>query len=94
MQIVKTSRYLAELEEVISFIAQDSLTRALEFADKLNTKVLEIDGMPYQHRASSKTNDNNVRELIFHGYVIPYRINFTFNQLEIIGIFSSNEWEL
>ncbi|KIM08142.1 MAG: hypothetical protein KU38_10100 [Sulfurovum sp. FS08-3] len=43
MQIVKTSRYLVELEEVISFIAQDNLTRALEFADKLNNRVLEID---------------------------------------------------
>jgi len=94
MKIVKTSRYFIELEEVMSFIAQDSLTRALEFVDKLNNSVLDLDNMPYKCRASRKANDCNIRDLIFQGYVIPYRINLIKQQIEILGIFSSNEWEL
>ena len=43
---------------------------------------------------STKSNDVNVRDLIFDGYVIPYRINKMKDRLEIIGIFSANEWGL
>ena len=43
---------------------------------------------------STKSNDVNVRDLIFDGYVIPYRINKMKDRLEIIGIFSENEWGL
>ncbi len=31
---------------------------------------------------------------MFKGYVIPYRINFEKNQIEIVGIFSSNLWDI
>ena len=91
MQIVKTSRYLLELEVILDFIAEDNLNRALEFSDKLNKQVLDLDNMPYKNRATSKLKDSSIRELVFHGYVIPYRINK--QQIEIIGIFNANEWE-
>ncbi len=94
MQIVKTSRYLLELEAVLDFIAQDSLNRALEFVHKLNEQVLDLDNMPYKCRASLKSNDHHIRDLVFYGYVIPYRINIKRNQIEVLGIFSENEWEL
>ena len=94
MQIVKTHRYLIELEEILCFIAEDSLNRALEFADKLNNKILDLSNMPYKNRSSIKSDDHNVRDLIFSGYVIPYRINLNKNRIEILGIFNFNEWEL
>ena len=94
MQIVKTARYLVELENILCFIAEDSLTRALEFAEKLNDKVLNLDKMPYKNRSSLKSDDCNIRDLVVYGYVIPYRINLTKNRIEVLGIFSSNEWEL
>ena len=43
---------------------------------------------------TTKSNDINIRELIFDGYVIPYRINTKKNRIEIIGMFSANEWEI
>ena len=94
IQIVKTTRYLVELEVVLDFIAEDSLSRALEFAHKLNDKVLDLDNMPYKCRASLKSNDHHIRDLVFYGYVIPYRINTQKSQIEILGIFSENELEL
>jgi hypothetical protein len=32
--------------------------------------------------------------MVFHGYIVPYRINIDKNQIEVLGIFSANEWEL
>ena len=94
MQILKTQRYLNELEEILDFIAQDSLTKALNFFDELNEKILLLPQSPYKHRQSLKSDNKNVRDLVFKGYVIPYRVNFSKNQIEILGIFSSNLWDI
>lgn len=94
MQIVKTSRYLVELEAILCFIAEDSIARALEFSDKLNGKILDLDKMPYKNRSSLKSDDCNIRELVFYGYVIPYRVNLNESRIEVLGVFGSNEWEL
>jgi len=53
-----------------------------------------LDTMPYKHRASFKSTDTNVRDLVFKGYVIPYRVNKSKNRIEILGIFNQNQWEL
>jgi len=41
----------------------------------------------------TKSQDDTVRDLIFQGYVVPYRVNQKNDKIEIIGIFSENEWE-
>lgn len=92
MQILKTTRFTEELEVIVDFIAQDNLTQALLFLERLNEVVFTLPDMPYRYRQSIKSNDINVRDLIFQGYVIPYRVNKVKDRLEIIGIFSENEW--
>lgn len=94
MKIYKTTRFLEELEVIVDFIAKNNLTQALLFFEKLDTIVCSLPNMPYKYRQSTKSNDINVRDLIFHGYVIPYRVNKLKDRLEIIGIFSENEWEI
>jgi plasmid stabilization system protein ParE len=93
MQVHKTSRFFAELEVIIDFIAQDSLQRAEQFSNNLDAKVQDLPHFPYKCRQSIKSNDGNVRDLIFAGYVIPYRVNTVKEQIEILGIFGENEWE-
>ena len=94
MEIFKTNRFLVELEAIVDFIAEDSLSQALLFMDKLDLSVLSLVDAPYRCRASTKSNDNHIRDLVFKGYVIPYRINEVKNRIEFIGMFSANEWEM
>ncbi len=94
MQILKTDRFLEEVEVIVDFIARDSLTHALAFLDDLNEAILAIENFPYKYRKSTKSYDENIRDLIFRGYVIPYHINQSSNSLEILGIFSENQWNL
>jgi len=94
MLIVKTSRFFEELEVILDCIAKDNLENSLIFLNKLNDLVSTLPEMPFKCRQSTKSNDKAVRDLIFHGYVIPYRVNKPKNRIEIIGIFSANEWEL
>ncbi len=94
MHVVKSDRYLDELEAILHFIAEDSLTQALAFADRLNVIILDLASMPWRCRPSLKSDDANVRDLVFEGYVIPYRINPARDRIEVLGIFNQNRWEL
>lgn len=92
MQVHKTARFFEELEIIIDFIAQDSFDRAEKFKNCMDTKVNDLPSFPYKCRQSLKSNDKNVRDLIFMGYAIPYRINTIKKRIEILGIFSENKW--
>lgn len=94
MQVHKTDRFFMELEVIIDFIAQDSYKRAVHFSEELSEKIMSIPDFPYKCRQSSKAQNNELRELVFHGYVIPYRVNVANDRIEILGIFSENEWKL
>ena len=48
MQILKTSRFLDELDVVVNFIAEDSLSQALIFLDKLENTVYSLTDTPYR----------------------------------------------
>lgn len=93
MHVVKTQRFFLELETILDFIAKDSFKRAVLFKSKLDDKILAIEFFPYKHRKCTKSKDDNLRDLIFHGYVIPYRVNIAKDKIEIIGIFSVNAWD-
>ncbi|MFA6143671.1 MAG: type II toxin-antitoxin system RelE/ParE family toxin [Sulfurimonas sp.] len=92
MQVHKTSRFFSELEVIIDFIAQDSFPRAEQFKNNLDDKVQDLPHFPYKCRRSQKSNDESIRDLVFQGYVIPYRVNSVKERIEVLGIFSENEW--
>jgi len=92
MPIEFSERFENEFFEIWVFIASDSIDSADGFTKKIKTKIEDIPSMPYKYRKSTKADDDNIRDLIFNGYVIPYRIKD--DVIEILGIFSQNEWEL
>jgi toxin ParE1/3/4 len=94
MQVHKTDRFFTELEVIVDFIAQDSWKRAEKFANELTSKILDLPHFPYKCRQSQKSDDANIRELIYEGYIIPYRVDSTKENIVILGIFSENEWKL
>lgn len=60
MHIRKSYRFNDELEEILEFIAQDSLNKALNFLDELEEKLQNIKTMPYMYRQS----DNPKKQMI------------------------------
>lgn len=94
MHIEYSPRFNDELFEIYLFIASDSIPQADLFISKLKTTIEKIPLMPYRHRQSLKSDNKEVRDLVFEGYVIVYRIAKIDKRIDIIGIFSENEWEL
>lgn len=86
MQIIRNISYLQKLQSIMEFIAQDSVNQAIKFQVELDEIIDDIPNMPFKYRKSIYFNDENIRDLIFKGYVIPYKIYTAKNQIIIIGI--------
>lgn len=86
MHIVKSDKYLAELSVILRFIALNSPERARIFKQELTNKVMEVDHFPYKYRASIHFESQEIRDMIFKGYVIPYYIDKLNDEIILIGI--------
>ncbi len=86
MQIIKRDKYISEIQEIMNFIAKDSIERALKFEEDIEKKLNNLPIMPYKFRQSLYFNNEHIRDLIFKGYVIPYLIDKQNNLIAILGI--------
>ena len=93
MILEKSLRFDSELEIIIEFIANDSPNRALQFFDELVSKINQIPSNPYIHRKRKSLDDDNIREMIFKGYTIPFFIDNENEKILVLGIFNQNLWE-
>lgn len=83
MKIVFKDSFLNRLENQIDYIAQDSLARARRFKSELLSRIKEIPNNPYRYRKSIYFNSDDIRDLIFKGYTVVFRI--TEDRIEVFG---------
>lgn len=62
------------MNEIIDYIAKDSLEYALSFYEELREKVGNLVQFPKMGRKVHELNDPNIRELILRNYRLIYRI--------------------
>ena len=70
----------------MEYIAQDSVMHAIEFQLELDNKIDNLDNMPFKFRKSIFFDNENIRDYVYMGYVIPYKIDKEKNCITIIGI--------
>lgn len=85
MVVIRKREYLNELKKILSFIALDSANRARVFKQQLDLRVDNLSYFPYKYRQSF--HHENVRDLIYKGYTIVYKINQKSESIEVIDIF-------
>ena len=87
MIIRRKREYLSELKKVLSFIALDSVNRARIFKKQLDAKINNVVHFPYKYRQSIHHQNEHVRDLIYKGYTIIYKVDLDKNKIEIVDIF-------
>jgi plasmid stabilization system protein ParE len=75
MKIEFHPEFTAALIEQIRTIAEDKPRAAREFRQNLIAQCKSLVDMPYRCRKSIYYDDENVRDLVFRGYVIVYMIH-------------------
>ena len=88
MVIVFSSRFELEIRQIHSFIANDSLGRANAFIEKNIDKIMLLKTYPNLGRIVNE----DIRELIYKKYVIPYHISN--DTIVILGIYKRNIWKV
>ena len=83
MKILFKESFLKRLENQIVYISSDSPKRARIFKNDLLNQIKEIPENQYKYRKSIYFEQSNIRDLIFKGYVVVFRINE--NQIEVFG---------
>ncbi|MDD2550084.1 MAG: type II toxin-antitoxin system RelE/ParE family toxin [Bacteroidales bacterium] len=84
MKILFKESFLKRLENQIEYISSDSPKRARKFKNDLLNRIKEITANPYKYRKSIYFEDSHIRDLIFKGYTVVFRINE--NQIEVFGL--------
>ena len=73
-EIEWSSKAENDLNEIIDYIAQDSLEYALSFYEQVREKVENLIQFPRMGRIVPELDEPNIRELILRNYRIIYRI--------------------
>jgi len=87
MQIIRDINYLTNLDVILDYIARDSFHKASVFLSKLDNMINNIVNFPYKYRKSFCYDDEDIRDLVFKGYTIPYLIDTKNDQIIILDIF-------
>ncbi|MDP4764347.1 MAG: type II toxin-antitoxin system RelE/ParE family toxin [Salibacteraceae bacterium] len=90
MKLSVNPAFLAKLLRQIDYIAQDKPEAALKFYLDIEERIYQIPNHPFKHRQSIFSDDPNVRDLIFKGYVITYRV---LKDDAVIEVFSFYKYE-
>jgi len=91
MTILYEPKFYEDFTEIYDFISIDSNHRANDFTTQLQDKISYLVDFPYKYRKSHYFSDDNIRDYIFKGYVIPYSIDIDNNTLSILGIVKYKE---
>lgn len=75
MKITYKESFKIRFNRQLLYIAQDSKSAATQFRDEIREKLSLLKKNPLIHRQSIYFNDPLIRDLIFKGYTLTYRIN-------------------
>ncbi|MEY3417263.1 MAG: hypothetical protein RL711_1551 [Bacteroidota bacterium] len=89
MKIIYKDNFVHKLEFLIEYIAKDKPKAAKRFYTVLIKSIHKIPKRPYSFRKSIYFDDDTIRDLIFKGYTIVFRISE--NQIEIFGLINRQE---
>ena len=85
MKIKIKESFKEKLSKQVDYIAEDSPTRARKFKKDILEKIKGIYPKPYKNRQSIYFEDDKIRDLIFKGYTIVYKINSEDESIEVFG---------
>jgi len=85
MKVKILKSFKDKLNRQIEFIAQDKPEAARKFKNDLIIRIQKLPQMPYSNRKSIFFNREDVRDLIFKGYIIVYKIDIEKQYIYVFG---------
>lgn len=90
MKIKFTTEFRDKLNRQIDFIASDKPGAARIFKNELLVRIRSIASMPFSNRRSVFFDDDTIRELVFKGYIVVYKVD---KEEKVIKVFGFTKFE-
>jgi plasmid stabilization system protein ParE len=74
-----------KLNDHIEYIVKDKPAAARKFKSEVIKRIKGISKMPYANRKSIFFDREDIRDLVFKGYVIVYKINTENQTIDVFG---------
>jgi len=74
-----------KLNDQVKYIAKDKPAAARKFKSEVIKRIKGIPKMPYANRKSIFFDREDIRDLVFKGYVILYKINTENQTIDVFG---------
>jgi plasmid stabilization system protein ParE len=85
MKLKFTKGFRDKLNDQVEYIAKDKPTAARRFKNDLISKIKKIPDMPYKYRKSIFFDREDIRDLVFKGYVTVYKVDQKSQEIEVFG---------
>ncbi len=84
MILERSEKFAEDIVQILVYIAKDNKNNAHHFANELQEIVSNIHPHLYKYRKSIYFDDETIRDCVFKGYTIPYKIYDT--KIVLLGI--------
>jgi len=91
MQIKLDKEFENNFEIIFKHISKDKISASKKFKKELFKQIKNIPNFPYKCRKSIYFENENIRDMIFKGYTIVYKVNTQENTINIADIFNQNK---
>ena len=91
MQIKRSSKYNSNLFKILDYIAKDKISASENFLKELDKLINNLQNFPFKFRQSVYFDNKNIRDMVYKGYTVIYRVNESENIIDIVRIFHKNK---
>lgn len=85
MKLKITKSFRDKLGAQVDFIAKDKPIAARRFKNDIIKKIKEIPKMPLKNRKSIFFDKDDIRDLVFKGYIVIYIVKKEEDSVEVFG---------
>ena len=92
MKVKITKGFKDKLNAQVEYIAKDKPLSARKFKNDIISRIKEIPAMPFINRKSIFFDREDIRDLVFKGYIIVYKVNRSSKEIEVFGFAKWQEY--
>jgi len=86
--ILESTRFKIHLKTIAFFIKKDNRNASIRFVKELKLQINQLIDMPKKYQQSKYYDDETIRDMVFKGYTIIYKIYS--DKIIILEIFNQN----
>jgi plasmid stabilization system protein ParE len=85
MKIKVTKNFSNKLNSQVNYIAKDKPSAARKFKEEIMLRIKGIANRPYQNRKSIFFDSSEIREVVYKGYLVVYKVDKPKDTIEVFG---------